>query len=140
MFIAANLVSRVRWVSAGLAVMLIVLTLLYTPFLSTGFLVGLGFAAVLGLLAWKASTDVNRLVLMALALLVSLNAVLDLTNLVAHSGASMGAVRNDAAAFSAEIFPLIPGALWALCWSGLAIALLVGAAWFALIRPLRRKD
>jgi hypothetical protein len=139
LFIAANLVRRVRWISGGLAALLAVLTLLYIPFLSTGFLVGLGFAAVLGLLSWKANDDLNRLVLMALAVIVGLNAVLDLTTLVNASGASLGNVRNDAAAFSAEVFPLIPGALWALCWAGIAIALLVGAAWVALVRPLRRK-
>jgi hypothetical protein len=138
LFVAANLVRRVRWVSAGLAALLVAFTLLYTPFLSTGFLVGLGFAALLGALAWKANADVNRLVLMALALLVSLNAIFDLTSLVANSGASMGAVRNDAAAFSAEIVPLIPSALWALCWSGVAILLLVGAIYYGLVRPLRR--
>ncbi|HYO89017.1 MAG TPA: M50 family metallopeptidase [Candidatus Limnocylindrales bacterium] len=138
LFVAANLVRRVRWVSAGLAALLVAFTLLYTPLLSTGFLVGLGFAALLGALAWKANADVNRLVLMALALLVSLNAIFDLTSLVANSGASMGAVRNDAAAFSAEIVPLIPGALWAVCWSGIAILLLVGAIYYGLVRPLRR--
>ena len=139
LFIAANRVHRVRWVSSALAVLLVLLTLLYTPLLSTGFLVGLGFAAVLGALAWKGSADVNRLVLMVLAVLVGLNAVLDLTTLVQYSNIGMGSVRNDAAAFSAEIFPLIPGAVWALCWAGIAIALLAGAAWFALVRPLRRR-
>ncbi|MGL4647897.1 MAG: M50 family metallopeptidase [Caldilineaceae bacterium] len=139
LFLLANRVHRVRLVSGGLAALLVLFTLLYTPFLSTGFLVGLGFAAVLGLLAWKASADVNRVVLMVLAVLAGLNAVLDLTTLVQYSGASLGAVRNDAAAFSAEIFPLIPGAVWALCWAGIAIALLAGAAWVALIRPLRRR-
>lgn len=138
LFIAANLVRRVRLLSAALAVLLVLLTLLYAPFLSTGFLVGLGFAVVLGLLSWKGSEDINRLVLMVLAVLVGLNAVLDLTTLVNHSGASLGAVRNDAAAFSAEIFPLIPGALWALCWAGMAIALLAGAAWVVFVRPLRK--
>ena len=139
LFLLANRVQRVRWVSGGLAVLLVGFTLFYTPFLSTGFLVGLGFAAALGLLAWKGSADINRIVLMVLAVLVALNAVLDLTLLVQYSGVSMGSVRNDAAAFSAEIFPLIPGAVWALCWAGIAIALLIGAVWVALIRPLRRK-
>lgn len=139
LFIAANLVRRVRLISAALAVLLALLTLLYTPFLSAGFLVGLGFAAVLGALAWKANADINRLVLMVLAVLVGLNAVLDLTTLVSHSGASLGAVRNDAAAFSAEIFPLIPGALWALCWAGVAVALLAGAAWVVFVRPLQKQ-
>jgi hypothetical protein len=139
LFILANRVHNVRWVSGALAALLVLMTLLYVPFLSTGFLVGLGFAAVLALMAWKASPDVNRLVLMVLAVLVALNAVLDLTTLVQYSGASMGSVRNDAAAFSAEIFPLIPGAVWALCWAGIAVALLAGAVWVALVRPLRRK-
>ena len=139
LFIAANRVRRVRVISGGLAGVVALFTLLFTPFLSTGFLVGMGFAAVLGLLAWKASADVNRVVLMVLAVLVGLNAVLDLTLLVQYSGASMGSVRNDAAAFSAEIFPLIPGAVWALCWAGIAVLLLGAAAWIALIRPLRRK-
>jgi hypothetical protein len=139
LFIIANRVHEVRFVSGGLAGLLVLFTLLFTPFFSTGFLVGLGFAAVLGLLAWKASADVNRVVLMALAVLVGLNAVLDLTTLVRYSGASLGGVRNDAAAFSAEVFPLIPGAVWALCWAGIAVILLIAAAWFALVRPLRRK-
>ncbi len=138
LFILANTVRRARLVSAGLAVLLAALTLLYTPLLSTGWLVGLAFAAVIGLLAWKAHAEVNRLVLMALAVLVGLNAVLDLTTLVNHSGLALGGVRNDAAAFSAEIFPLIPGALWALLWAAIAIALLAGAAWATLVRPLRR--
>lgn len=139
LFALANLVTRARWLSAGLAALLVALTLLYTPFVSTGFLVGLGFAAALGALAWKGNTDINRLVLIVLALLVSLTAFFDLTGLVTHSGAAMGAVRNDAAAFSAEIAPLIPAALVALCWSGFALVLLLGAGWYALIRPLRRR-
>lgn len=140
LFIAANRIRRVRRVSAGLAVLLALLTLLYTPFLSTGFLVGLGFAAALAALAWKGGEDLNRLILMVLAVLVGLNAVLDLTTLVNYSGASLGSVRNDAAAFSAEVLPLIPGALWALCWAGLAIALLAGAAWVVFVRPLRKRQ
>jgi hypothetical protein len=140
LFALANRVVRVRWVSGALALLLAALTLLYTPFLSTGFLVGLGFAAALGALAWKVNTDVNRLILIVLALLVSLTAFFDLTGLVANSGIALGAVRNDAAAFSAEVAPLIPGALIALCWSVIAVLLLLGAAWVALIRPLRRGE
>jgi len=66
-----------------------------------------------------------------------LNAVLDVYQLVGNSGASLGDVRNDAAAFSAEVFPL-PAAFWALLWSLIALIMLGIAVYYGVIRPMRR--
>ncbi len=137
LFLIAVRAHRVRRVSAGLALVLGLLTLRYAGFPSMALVVGLGFAALLGALAYRAGEDLNRLVLVGLALVVGLNALFDVTMLVGQGDAGLAGVRNDAAAFSAEVVPFLPGAVWAVCWSGLALALLAGAAWLALVRPGR---
>ena len=74
----------------------------------------IGFALIaIGL---KAGRDVNLLTLNVLAVMTALNAVLDLWLLVGNTGAALGtnSIRNDAAAFQAEIAPLIPAPVWAL--------------------------
>lgn len=139
LFFFNNRFHHSRALSAVIAVMIALMAVLYTNFLSTAFLVGLGFAGVLGLLAWKASSDLNRLVLNVLAILTALNAVTDLFSLVRSTGISMNGIRNDAAAFSAEVMPLIPPVVWALLWAGLALLMLGAAVYYSLIHPLRRQ-
>ena len=69
-----------------------------------------------------------------LAILTGLNAVLDLVGLIGFSNATIGSVRNDAAAFSAEITPIIPPVIWAIVWALLAIIMLGAAVYFSHIR------
>ncbi len=63
--------------------------------------------------------------------------MLDVYQLIGNSGASLGDIRNDAAAFSAEVF-FLPAAFWALLWSLIAIIMLGIALWYGVIRPMRR--
>lgn len=137
LFYVTNTVPFPRTIALVLAILLGAITLLYTSFLSTAWLVGIGSALIL-LALWRyADRSVNLLVLDVLAMLTGLNAVLDLVGLISSSRASLGAVRNDAAAFSAEIAPIIPGVVWAVLWAGIAVALLGAAVYFSYIRPRR---
>ncbi len=138
LFYLTNTVRHTRWISGGLAVMMAVMALAYTSFLSTAWLVGLGFAAVLAVLAYKGGREVNLAVLNFLAVLCALNAVVDLFSLVQYSSVSMGEVRNDAAAFSADVVPIIPPAVWAICWAVLAVLMLGAAVWYSYGRRAKR--
>jgi hypothetical protein len=134
LFYAVNTVPFPRTISLVLAVLLAAVTLLFTAFLSTAWLLGLSSALVL-LALWRfADRSVNLLVLDLLAMLTGLNAVLDLVGVIGSSGASMGGVMNDAAAFSREFAPIIPGVVWAVLWAIIAILMLGAAVYFSYIR------
>ena len=134
LFYLTNTVLYSRSISLALALLVAAVSILYTDFLSTAWLVGIGFAAALALVAWKVSRNGNLLVLNLLAVITGLNAVMDVIGLVSNSSAALGDVRNDAAAFSAEIAPLIPAAVWAILWALLAVLILGAAVYYSLIR------
>lgn len=138
LFYLTNTVRHSRVISIALGIGLIVFSVLFGGLLTTAFLIGVGFGVILIWLGWKANREINTLLLNALAIMTGLNAVLDVWFLVGNSGASLGDVRNDAAAFSAEIAPLIPGAVWALLWSALAVAILGTAVWYSVVKPMRK--
>ena len=140
LFYLTNTGRYSRSISIALGIGLLIFSIIFGRFSITAFVVGAAFAAVLIVIGWKASRDINILVLNILAILTALNAVLDLFFLVNNSTAALGDVRNDAAAFSAGVFPLIPGAVWALLWALLAITMLGLAIWFSVIHPMRRRD
>lgn len=133
----ANRTHRSRTIMAVLAGAVAVVTLAFTGWFSTAWLVGLGMAIVLGLMAWKMGTEACLWVLNFLAVLCCLNAVVDVTTLISNSTIGMGRVQNDAAAFSVEIAPLIPGWFWAICWSGIALGLLAAAVWYGIVRQVK---
>ncbi len=136
-FYLTNTVPFPKTISLILAVLLAGITLLYTSVLSTAWLVGLGSALIL-LALWRfADRSVNLLILDILAILTGLNAVLDLVGLISFSNATIGSVRNDAAAFSAEITPIIPSVVWAIVWALIAIIMLGAAVYFSHIRQRR---
>lgn len=141
LFYLTNTWRRTRMISAVLGVGLIAFSILYArpdeQGRITALLVGVGFGIALLAVAWKLSLIVNVLVLNVLAMLTGLNALLDVRSLVDNSGATLGQVRNDAAAFSAEVFPL-PAAVWALLWLALSAVVLGFAVYASVIRPLRR--
>ncbi|MBI1278610.1 MAG: hypothetical protein GC179_10835 [Anaerolineaceae bacterium] len=124
-------------ISVILGVGLIIYSILFGHIALLSLIVGSVFGIALIALGWKTNDYVNSFVLNILAILTSLNAVLDVYQLVGNSGASLGNVRNDAAAFSAEVF-FLPAAFWALLWSLIAITMLGIAVWFGVIRPLRK--
>lgn len=139
LFYLVNRLRHTRAIAFGLGLGLVALSLAFGRFSITALLVGIAFGAILIGLAYKASTELNALVLNVLAILTGLNAVLDVVFLVNNSDAGLGSVRNDAAAFSAQVFPLVPAAIWALVWVVLAVVILGAAVWYAVVRPLRRR-
>ncbi len=137
LFYITNTVPFPKTISLILAILVAAITLLYTSILSTAWLVGLGTALVL-LALWRfADRSVNLLILDILAILTGLNAVLDLLGIIRFNTASMGAVLNDAAAFSREIAPIIPGVVWAVLWAVIAVIMLGAAVYFSHIRQRR---
>ncbi len=137
LFYLANTVPFPRTIALLLAIFVAAVTLLFTSFLATAWLVGLGMALVL-LALWRfADRSVNLLVLDVLAILTGLNVVLDLFALVNNSNAAMGDVVNDAAAFTRDVAPLIPPIVWAALWAVIAVALLLLAVYFSHIRRRR---
>lgn len=140
LFYLTNTVRHTNWIAGGLGVFLIGFTIAFAWSSPLALLVGIAFGAALLALARWARREITIFVLNVLAILTGLNAVLDVWLLVGNSGIGMGSVRNDAAAFSAEVF-FLPAWFWALLWSALAVAMLGAAAWFSLIRPgLRALD
>jgi hypothetical protein len=143
LFYTANMWHRSRQVAAALGVGLIVFTIMYArPDESgspTALLVGVGFGVALLLAAWKLPENLNLLALNVLAMLTGLNAVLDLKGVFENSSASLGQVRNDAAAFSAQVLPLPPSVI-ALTWALLGIALLGLSVYLSVYKPLRRGE
>jgi hypothetical protein len=137
LFYITNTVPYPKTISLILAIALAVITVLYTGILSTAGLVGLGMALLLAVLWRYADRSVNLLVLDILATLTGLNAVLDLFDIVRFSTASMGSVLNDAAAFSREVAPILPGVLWAILWAIIAVLMLGAAVYFSHIRQRR---
>ncbi len=137
LFYLTNTVPFPRTISIVLALLLAAITLVYTSFLSIAWIVGIGSALIL-LALWRfGDRSVNLLVLDILAILTGLNAVLDLVGLIRFSGATIASVRNDAAAFSAEITPIIPPVVWAIVWAAIAIVMLAAAVYFSHIRQRR---
>lgn len=107
---------------------------------ATAILVGGLMGLALMAMAWKANPLVNLLVLDVLAAMTALNAVLDVWLLVRYAdSASRGIVTNDAAAFSRDIMPILPPAVIAFIWAGIAILMMGVAIWYTIIRPLRQE-
>ncbi len=138
LFYLVNRLRHTQVIAFILGLLLVALSLAFGHSSVTALLVGIAFGAILIGLAYKANRTINALVLNVLAILTGLNAVLDVVFLVSNSQVGMGNLRNDAAAFSAEIFPLVPAAVWALVWVVLAVFMLGLAVWYAVVRPLRR--
>ncbi|MEZ4668066.1 MAG: M50 family metallopeptidase [Anaerolineae bacterium] len=129
-----------RLLAVALGVGLIVFSVWFGRIALLSLVVGIAFGAVLILLGLRANDYVNGFVLNILAMLTGLNAVLDVWLLINNSDANLGTIRNDAAAFSAEIAPLIPGAVWAFLWALLALVMVGVSVWFGVVRPLRGKS
>jgi hypothetical protein len=145
LFYIVNTVPYPRTISRILGVLLVGFALLFSRLISAQFMVSIApFVGIISglalfLLGARANRDVNILVLNILAMLTGLNAVMDLVQLVQFSDIGIGQVRNDAAAFSAEITPLVPAAVWALVWALAAVLMLGVSVWYSVIHPLRRR-
>ena len=141
------LVNRIpRWVR-GLSIFIGAFMVVFTALFArpdevgsmTALVIGLGFGVVMILMGWKAPNIINQFILNTLAIMTSLNAVLDVWMLVTFTDASRGNIRNDASAFAQEVTPLLPTSVVALIWSAAAVAMLGVAIYFGMIKPLRQE-
>jgi hypothetical protein len=134
LFYLANTFFFSRTLSFVLGVMVAIIAFLYTEIGSTAWIVGIGFALGLILIAWKGGRNFNLLILNFLAVITGLNAVMDLVGVFNYSNATVGDVINDAAAFSREVAPFLPPAIWALIWAILAVLILGASVYYSLIK------
>jgi hypothetical protein len=102
-------------------------------------IIGVAFGVFMILLGAKAPTLITLLLLNVLAVSTSLNAVLDLWQLISSIDATRGSVGNDAAAFSRDIAPLIPPTFIALTWAILAVMMFGAATYYGVWKPLRNE-
>ncbi len=137
LFYLNNRFHQSKIIAVILGIGLVIYSILFGHIALLSLIIGSLFGIALIALGWKANDYVNSFILNILAILTGLNAVLDVYQLIGNSGASLGDVRNDAAAFSTEVF-FLPAAFWALLWSLIAIIMLGIAVWYGVIRPLRR--
>jgi hypothetical protein len=134
LFYLNNRFHRSQLLSVIIGGALITFSILFANQALVAFLMGMLFGVALILLGYRAAESWNALVLNVLAILTGLNAVLDVWYLVGDSDAALGAIRNDAAAFSQAIAPIVPGAVWAFLWALLAAGMLGVAFWFSVMR------
>lgn len=147
LFFVTNRLMRPRTIAITLGVFLIGFTLLFArpdaDGLPIALAVGLiGGAALIGM-GWKLkSREISFVILNVLALMTALNAVFDLWYVVRSSDAVLrignDTIRNDAAAFSAEIAPVLPASAWAVIWAMIAVTMIAAAAWYSLVQPVLR--
>jgi hypothetical protein len=143
LFYLVNRFHIARSLSVCLGVVLVIFSALYARpanGVPVALIVGLLFGLALIALGIKVSAIPNLIVLNVLAIMTALNAVLDLLFLIRSDDISVrtasGIIRNDAAAFSAEITRgVIPPIVWALLWAALAIAMIGAAVYFSLLQP-----
>ncbi len=123
----------VLWILAGVMGLVLLVTVLGVTALG----VGLGIAAVLAVLSLVLPRSAVIFVLNFLALIVGMNAIMDIWFLLDNMSASIGSVQNDAAAMGR--LTNISGQIWAILWVFLAAAMMLTAAYMAFIQPLRGK-
>lgn len=142
LFLLSNRAPRsASGIAMALGVFLIGITAIYGRSDASGLpvtlVIGIGFGLFILLVGAKAPRVIVQLLLSILAVVTALEAVYDLWYLVGNSGIGRGDVRNDAAAFAQEITPLLPAAVIALLWAGIAVAMLGTAIYVGTIKPLR---
>lgn len=103
----------------------------------------IGVISGLGLmwLGAKAPRWATMLVLNVLAVSTALNAVMDVWWLTRNTGASLGAIQNDAASFANEYMPLVPigtaTTIVAFTWALIAVLMLAAAFYYGVWKPLK---
>ena len=101
--------------------------------------IGVGFGTIILLIGAKAPRVLSQLLLSILAVITALEAVYDLKHIL--DGSLDGTIHphNDAVRFAQDITPLLPTAVIALLWAGIAVGMLAAAVYFGAIKPLRHE-
>jgi Peptidase M50B-like len=139
LFYLVNRYHRTQAIAMGLGALLIGFSLVFGLGSLTALIVGILFGLALMAAGNLLPTSVTLVILNLLAILTSQNAVLDIISLIGNTDARLGAIHNDAAAFSREVAPLIPASVWAFLWAAIAVGLLLLSFWLSVIRPIRRR-
>ncbi|MBV9282893.1 MAG: M50 family metallopeptidase [Chloroflexi bacterium] len=126
---------RARWALGALAAIPVLALLLFHPATLFTVLWCLGFAACLGLGAWKLPFRLAAFLQILLGVEAGLNAFRDLTDLIFISG-SGAHIQTDADNMSRALF--LPPTFWAVLWTVLSTMLLVGACYRLVRRAVRR--
>ena len=151
------LVNRAPQLVRGLAVLIGLFTAAFIALFirpdasgdSTAILICIGLGIFLILLGWKGRGDINQLksrrsflqiVMNTLLIMTALHALLDLNHLLNAPAMSDGAITNPAAAFAEEVMPGLSVAVIAYIWTAIALGMMGIAAYFSLIKPLRREN
>lgn len=138
LFFLVNTFRRPRTLAIGIGIILLFFTVSFSGVSPSGeyfaLVVGIGMGLLLIGMGWKLNRQVNLLILNVLAIMTSLNAVLDLVSLVNNADICNDRVCNDAAAFSDEVVGL-PAEVWAFVWAGIAVLMIGTAVYYSLIRP-----
>ena len=144
LFLLSNRAPRyVSGIAMALGAFLIGITVLYgrpdESGLPIALAIGVGFGTVILLIGAKAPRIINQLMLSILAVVTALEAVYDLKFIL--DGSLNGAInpQSDAARFAQEITPLLPTAVIALLWAGIAAAMLGTAIYFGTVKPLQNE-
>jgi diacylglycerol kinase len=144
LFYLTNTVRYTRSISIVIGAGLLIFTTLFARPDQSGALTALVVGWLFGIfligMGWFLGRLFNLLILNVLALITSLNAVLDLVYLTRDTSARNGQTLNDAAAFSQLVAPIIPPVVWAFLWAGLALLMLGISFYFSVIRPIRRGE
>ena len=135
-----------RWASRiaiALGIFLIGITVIYGRPDDSGMpialAIGVGFGTIILLIGAKAPRVLSQLLLSILAVITALEAVYDLKHIL--DGSLNGTIHphNDAVRFVQDITPLLPTAVIALLWAGIAVGMLAAAVYFGAIKPLRHE-
>ncbi len=144
LFLLSNRAPRyVSGIAMALGAFLIGITVLYgrpdDSGLPIALAIGVGFGTVILLIGAKAPRIINQLLLSILAVVTALEAVYDLKFIL--DGSLNGTInpQSDAVRFAQEITPLLPTAVIALLWAGIAVAMLGTAIYVGTIKPLQNE-
>ncbi len=144
LFLLSNRAPRyVSGIAMALGAFLIGITVLYgrpdESGLPIALAIGVGFGTVILLIGAKAPRIVNQLMLSILAVVTALEAVYDLKFIL--DGSLNGTInpQNDAVRFAQEITPLLPTAVIALLWAGIAAVMLGTAIYVGTIKTLQNE-
>lgn len=138
LFYLVNTVPFPRKIALGLGTIFILIAL-FLEANGIALIIGVLTGIVLIFLGVRGSLSANIFILNILAILTGLNAVLDAYSLARNSGAGLGNIPNDAAAFAA-LTPGIPTVIWAIIWAFLALLMVGTSVWYSVIRPMRRGE
>lgn len=135
-WLAASRIRRYRvplWILAA-ACILLALAVTWTD---TTLRIGLIGTALLALLATFGTRPLIIFVLNFLALIIGLNAIMDIWLLFGDLGASVNGYPNDAAVMAHTTG--LPTVFWVLLWVALVVLMMGIASYVAFVQPLRKR-